>query len=382
MKGEIIIIYLDNASGTKTFDSVNDVMLDVLKNHWGNPSALYELGDDARKIIERVRDQIAEDINASPEEVIFTSGAAEANSLAIDGYTSANCAMCLTTKMEHSSINDASTIGLYKDIKNDRNGFVKMNHITTPYKRSVLISVGAANSEIGVIQDLKEISKIIHESGNLFHTDATQLFPERRLDVQELDIDMMSVSAQKFNGPRGTGFLYVRNGINLDPIIYGSQEGGLRGGTYNTAAIAGMGEALRCTRRFKKTEKKMYVSGYIEHVRNKLLDKLMLIPGATLNGPPVGPNRLANNINITVDGVNADRLVTLCSLYGIYIGKGSACKSYDPKPSHVLKAIGLSDEQCFNTVRITVGYFNTEEEVNRAAEIITNLVEKIRNEEE
>ena len=381
MKGEIIIIYLDNASGTKTFDSVNDVMLDVLQNHWGNPSAPYELGDDARKIIERVRDQIAEDINATPEEIIFTSGAAEANSLAIDGYTSANCTMCLTTKMEHSSINDASTIGLYNDIKNDRNGFVKMNHITTQDKRSVLMSVGAANSEIGVMQDLKAISKIIHESGNLFHTDATQLFPEKRLDVQELDIDMMSVSAQKFNGPRGAGFLYVRNGIKLEPIIYGSQEGGIRGGTYNTAVIAGMGEALRCTRRYQRTQKNTGIN-HIEYLRNKLLDKLMLIPGVTLNGPPAGSNRLANNISITIDGVNADRLVTLCSLYGIYIGKGSACKSYDPTPSHVLKAIGLSDEQCFNTVRITVGYFNTEEEINQAAEIITKLVEKIRNEDE
>ncbi len=382
MKGEIIIIYLDNASGTKTFDSVNDVMLDVLQNHWGNPSTPYELGDDARKIIERVREQIAEDINASPEEIIFTSGAAEANSLAIDGYTNANCTMCLTTSMEHASIHNASTIGLYKHFKNDSNGFVKMEHITTPNKRGVLISIGAGNSEIGTIQDLKNISKFAHESGNLFHTDATQLFPERRIDVQELDIDMMSVSAQKFNGPRGAGFLYVRNGIKLDPIIYGSQENGIRGGTYNTAAIAGMGEALRCTRRFKKTERKMYASGYIESLRNRLLDKLMLIPGTTLNGPPVGPNRLANNINITIDGVNADKLVTLCSLYGVYIGKGSACKSYDPAPSHVLKAIGLSDEQCFNTVRITVGYFNTEEEIDQAAEIITKLVERIRNEDE
>lgn len=374
------MIYLDNAAGTKTFREVNEVMLDVMQNHWGNPSAQYALADDARMIIENVREQIAEDINASPDEIIFTSGAAEANSLAIDGYTSANYTMCFTTNMEHASIYNASTIGLYKHFKNDRKGFVRMEHITTPYKRSELVSVGAANSEIGTIQDLKNISKFAHESGNLFHTDATQLFPERRLDVQELDIDMMSVSAQKFNGPRGAGFLYVRNGIKLDPIIYGSQENNLRGGTYNTAAIAGMGEALRTTRKLQRIDKKLN-KNHVENLRNYLLDKLMLIPGITLNGPPVGLSRLANNINITIEGVNAEKLVTLCSLYGIYIGRGSACESYEAKPSHVLKAIGLSDEQCFNTIRITLGYQNTKEEIDQAAEIITKLVERIRNED-
>ena len=375
------MIYLDNAAGTKTFREVNEVMLDVMQNHWGNPSAQYELGDDARQIIESVRAQIAEDINANPDEIIFTSGAAEANSLAIDGYIGANYTTCLTSSIEHASINDAKIIGLYKDFKNDKLGFINVYHAIRPDKHPILISIAAANSEIGTVQDIKNIARIVHESGNIFHTDATQLFPERRLDVQELDIDMMSVSAQKFNGPRGTGFLYVRNGIKLDPIIYGSQEMGLRGGTYNTAAIAGMGEALRCTRRLQRMQKNIDVC-FVEFLRTKHLEKLMLIPGVTLNGPPVGSDRLINNISITIDGVNAEKLVTLCSLYGVYIGKGSACQSYDPKPSHVLKAIGLSDEQCFNTVRITIGYFNDEDEIDQAAEIITKLVERIRNEDE
>lgn len=377
------MIYLDNAATTKPYDEVIDVMSDVMRNHWGNPSATYTLGDDTRRIIEDVRDQIAEDINASPDEIIFTSGACEANSLAIDGFLKVDSEynLCVTTKMEHASIQKADTI-IYPCLYNDNFGFVHLSDIAFhghhPGLDGCLVSVAAANGEVGTIQDIKAISDKVHSLGGIFHTDTTQLFPERRIDVKELGIDMMSVSAQKFNGPKGIGFLYVKNGIELAPIIYGSQENGLRGGTYNTAAIAGMGEALKITRKLQKL-------GSVEclnSLRNRLLDKLMQTPGVTLNGPPVGNNRLVNNINITIDGVDAEQLVTLCSLNEIYISKGSACQSYDPKPSHVLKEIGLTDEQAFNTIRITLGYQNTEEEIDIAGEIITKLINNIRNEGE
>lgn len=375
------MIYLDNAATTRPYDEVIDVMTDVMRNHWGNPSAAYALGDDARRIIENVREQIAEDINANPEEIIFTSGACEANSLAIDGFikTDYEYNLCVTPKIEHSSINEADTI-IYSCLYNDNFGFVHISDIAFhghhPGLDGCLVSVAAANGEIGTIQDIQTLSDKVHSLGGIFHTDATQLYPERRIDVQELGIDMMSVSAQKFHGPKGVGFLYVKNGIKLNPIIYGSQENGIRGGTYNTAAIAGMGEALKLTRQFKKLDS----VGYVNSLRNRLLDKLMQTPGVTLNGPPVGENRLANNINITIDGVNAEKLVTLCDLHGIYIGKGSACQSYDPKPSHVLKEIGLTDEQAFNTIRITLDTSNTEEEIDKAGEIITKLIERIRGE--
>lgn len=373
------MIYLDNSATTKPFDEVIDTMTDVMKNNWGNPSAQYTIADDARHIIEKVRMQIAEDINCNPDEIIFTSGACEANTLAIVGYDTKNLTTCMSTYIEHSSIHNTHARKFWQ---NDSQGFVTIyKHLLDNrefYSSNALnkfASIGAANGEIGTIQDLKTLSEQLHSLNYVFHTDATQLFPERQLDVKELGIDMMSVSAQKFNGPKGVGFLYVKNGIELKPIIKGSQENGLRGGTYNTAAIAGMGKALEITRRLQKNGS----VGYVEGLRNRLLDKLMKVHGVTLNGPEVGLNRLVNNINITIDGVNAEELVTLCSLNEVYIGKGSACQSYDPKPSHVLKAIGLTDEQAFNTIRITLSAENTEQEIDTAAEIIIKLIEIIRN---
>lgn len=377
-------IYLDNAATTRPFQEVIDKMSDVMQNHWGNPSAPYTFGDDSRSIIEYVREQIAEDINCKPEEIIFTSGACEANSLAIDGFLKKYGTACLTTSIEHASINDAGIEGLYRFWDNDKYGFVKVGDISDCVQnaglRNHLVSIGAANGEIGTIQDIKTMSNKIHKMGGVFHTDATQLYPERRINIKNMDIDMMSVSAQKFNGPRGIGFLFVREGIDIAPIIYGSQESSRRGGTYNTAAIAGMGVALKRTRAIQEKES-FYKDNIIEKLRNKLLNKLLQIPGVKLNGADIGMNRLCNNINITIDGVNAERLVTMCSLCGVYIGKGSACHSYSPKPSHVLKAIGLTDEQAFNTVRITLGYYNTEDEIDKVADIITKLIERIRNEE-
>jgi len=370
-------MYLDNASTTKPYGEVIDKMVDVMQNYWGNPSAPYTLGDKARQLIEEVRELIAMDINADPDEIIFTSGACEANSLAIDGFLHVSpFGNCLTSKVEHASINDNGIVCTY--LKNDNYGFVTMEDVSNI--QDDLVSVAAANSEVGTIQDLKALSDATHQLGGIFHTDATQLLPERRIDVKALGIDMMSASAQKFHGPRGAGFLYVKKEIELAPIIHGSQENGLRGGTYNTAAIAGMGEALKITRRLQNIERDQHIK-YVEELRNVMLERLMKISDVALNGAPTGPNRLKNNISLTIDGVNAEKLVTLCDLQGIYIGKGSACKSYDPTPSHVLKAIGLTDAQALNTVRITVSGEYTKEQINSAANIITKLVERMRNDE-
>jgi cysteine desulfurase len=358
------IIYLDNAAGTRLYPEVIEVMTDVMTNHWGNASSNNSIGDDARILIENVRQQIADDINAEPEEIIFTSGACEANSLALNRDD-----RCIhTSTIEHSSIQDNPyTRSMYKV---DNQGFVELDHIYI-YE---IVSIAAANGEIGTIQDIQRLSKKAHKKeGVIFHTDATQLFPERRIDVKELDVDMISVSAQKFHGPRGAGFLYVKNGTALYPIIHGSQENGFRGGTYNTAAIVGMGKALEITR-------SRNASNYVESLRNKFLDQLLQIPDTHLNGAPIGTHRLVNNISLTIDGVNASRLVTMCDLAGVIIAKGSACQSHVPKPSATLKAIGLSDEQALNTIRITLDEFNTEQEICYAADIITKLVERIRDE--
>lgn len=378
------MIYLDNAATTKPYPDVVKAMNEAMSIYWANPSSNNSLADEAKFLIEGVRQQFADDLNCSPEEIIFTGSGCEANTLAIEGFLKSKYGYCLYySNLEHASINELiekSTIDVHKTkIPNTSFGVIdpdvlnqKILYKQEYYGERPFVTVSAANSEIGVIQDIKELAKVVHKCGGIIHCDAVQLFPERKIDVKDLGVDMLSISAQKFHGPRGVGVLYVRNGIKLSPIIYGSQENGLRGGSYNTAAICGMGEALRLTR-----ENNML--GDIQCLRDRLLNKLLCIPGAHLNGPPARTQRLVNNISLTIDGVNAERLVTLCDLSGVIIAKGSACQSYVPTPSKTLMAIGLTPEQALNTVRITLDEFNTEEEVDTAADIITSLVERIRS---
>ena len=361
--------FLDCASTTQPYKEVVDVVADVMYNHYGNPSSIHEMGQDARNIIENVRDQIAADINCEPKEIIFTSGACEANSLA---FTTSK--KILTTKLEHKSIEM-----LCKDVayfNNDKYGNVILDNNTLCRlgEHNWLVSVHAANSEIGVTQDLASISKFVHRYNNIFHVDATQLYPECRIDVQELGIDLMSVSAQKFHGPRGIGFLYCKNGIKLNPLIGGSQEDGRRGGTYNTPAIAGMGKALEINRGVLHD----YTNVCTRFNRNELAAKILEIPGVYLNGPELSANRLYNNLSIRIDGVKASDFVTLASMYGIYISAGSACSSGEAVPSSTLKAIGLTDAEALSTIRITLDETLNQHDISDIAKILKKLIERLR----
>ena len=362
--------FLDTASTTRPYKEVVDTVTDVMYNHYGNPSSTHEMGQDAKNIVEKVRDQIAEDINCKPSEVIFTSGACEANSLA---FTTSK--KIITTKLEHKSIEM-----LRKDVayfNNDEYGNVILDNNTLCRlgEHNWLASVHAANSEIGVTQDLESISKFVHRYNNILHVDATQLYPERRIDVKELGIDLMSVSAQKFHGPRGIGFLYCKDSIELRPLIGGSQEDGRRGGTYNTPAIAGMGKALEINRGITHD----YINVCTKFNRNELAKKILEIPGAHLNGPELDANRLYNNLSVHIDGVKANDLVTLASMYGIYISAGSACSSGEAIPSSTLKAIGLTDEQALSTIRITVDETLNQHDISNVVNILKNLIEHLRN---
>lgn len=362
--------FLDTASTTRPYKEVVDTVVDIMYNHYGNPSSTHEMGQDARNIIENVRDQIAADINCEPKEIIFLSGACEANSLA---FTTSK--KIITTKLEHKSIEM-----LRKDVayfNNDEYGNVILDNNTLCRlgEHNWLASVHAANSEIGVTQDLESISKFVHRYNNILHVDATQLYPECRIDVKELGIDLMSVSAQKFHGPRGIGFLYCKDGIELIPLIGGSQEDGRRGGTYNTPAIAGMGKALEINRGITHD----YINVCTKFNRNELAKKILEIPGVHLNGPEFDANRLCNNISIRIDGVKANDLVTLASMYGIYISAGSACSSGEAIPSSTLKAIGLTDEQALSTIRITVDETLNQHDISNIAKILKNLIERLRN---
>lgn len=378
-----MVTYLDNAAGTRPYPEVLSTIASVIEDHYGNASADNSLGHDARMIVDCVTNQVAQDINCNPEEIIWTSGACEANSLAIIGTLDANNMVFCTTKLEHTSITEivrgCESYVTYT-LVNDNYGNVRigaleqaMSEISSRYGRP-FVSVSYANSEIGVIQDVKSIASIVHKYGGLLHVDATQMYPWRSIDVKDLGIDLMSVSGQKMHCVKGIGFLYVRNGIRLRPLIYGSQQDGRRGGTYPTHLIAAFGAALETTRMNDDCV-------IVWMLRNKLLDRLLQIKGVHLNGPSVTGNRLPNNISLTIDGVNADVLTTLCDMMGVIIAKGSACKSYEPKPSEALLAIGLTEEQALNTVRISLGMLNTVEEIEYAADIITSMIERIRENE-
>lgn len=377
------MIFLDNASGTKPYPKVIETIVDILTNHWGNASAEYSFGNNAKQIINDVTEQVARDINCTGEEIIWTSGACEANSLAITGVLGLNPHMHFyTTHLEHTSITEIvknhPTGNPIFFLSNDKHGRLSTMDLYQKLRQSYnrgaksLVSISFANSEIGVIQDIGTIANIVHEFGGILHVDATQMYPWQQIDVNKLGIDLMSVSGQKMHCVKGIGFLFVRNGIKLKPMVYGSQQDGRRAGTYPTHLIAAFGSALEITRQHNEASK-------VAKLRDKLLNQLLTIDGVHLNGPKTMVLRLPNHISLTIDGVKAETLMTLCNLMDIMIAKGSACKAYEPTPSEALLAIGLSPEQALNTVRISLDESNTEEEIDMAATLITQLVERIRN---
>ena len=376
------MIYLDNSAGSRPYPQVIETITDVLANHWGNASADNSFGRDAMLIIDSVTQQVADDINCNPDEIIWTSGACEANSLAIMGVAHRYYTRLLSSKLEHTSINEIIKHfeefdgNYYYLIDNYQDGRISLDDLEQKLKQNdnwhrALVSISFANSEIGAVQDIESISKLVHKYNGILHVDATQAYPWYKIDVQKLGIDMMSVSGQKMNCVKGIGFLYVKEGIEFKPLIYGSQQNEKRGGTYPTHLIAAFGKALEITRRCN-------YAASVRNLRDKLLDGLLKIEGAHLNGPLPKRRRLLNNISLTIDGVKAETLVTMCDLMGIIIAKGSACKSYEPKPSESLLAIGLTEEHALNTIRISLDGFNTEEEIDQATDIITKLVERIR----
>ena len=379
------MIYLDNSAGTRPYPEVIETITDVLTNHWGNASADYSFGQDARMIINDVTEEVANDINCKPEEIIWTSGACEANSLAILGIAYRYYTWLYTSRLEHTSINKISKrfeqldeMSCCNFITNDSHGFISLEDLELQLKRNkndnwhrTLVSISFANSEIGVIQDIKSIAEIVHQYDGIFHVDATQMYPWQRIDVQKLGIDMMSISGQKLHCCKGIGFLYIRDGIEFNPLIYGSQQDERRGGTYPTHLIAAFGKALEITR-----ERNM--SDIVRKMRDRIIDCLSYIEGVQVNGPISYDWRLPNNISATIDGVNADQLVAMCDEYGIMIAKGSACQSYNSVPSKTLLSIGLTEKQALSTVRITLDEFNTEKEIDKFCDIFPKIINRLR----
>lgn len=364
MEGEIFIIYLDNSATKPLCEAAKKIIVKHLDD-FGNPSSQYELGRKSRLLIEDARDRIANCINASPEEIYFTSGGSEANSWVTSQY------MTVSSKLEHHSLK-----ANFNDVIVGEDGVVNPQHLSCINHRMSrlfeVVSCMYVNNELGTIQPIKDIARIAHGKNMLFHTDAVQAIGHIPIDVKELNCDMLSASAHKFGGPKGVGFLYVKNGVDLNPLINGGkQEFGKRGSTENVLGIIAMAEALE--------DAVVHIEEHNKHIkklRDKMLDKLLQIDGAHLNGSL--KKRVVSNINIRFDGISGARLVAMCDLCGVCISAGSACNEGEATPSHVLKAIGLSDEEALSSIRITIGYQNTAEEIDKATDIITKLVERIR----
>ncbi len=363
------MIYLDNSATTPICNAAKRAIIAHLDD-FGNPSSAHEFGRQSRILIEDARERIAKCINANPEEIYFTSGGSEANTLALNGRQ-----YSASSKFEHHSVkSNWSRISVTND------GFIKthkLNNTISEWWENPfdIISCMYVNNEIGTTQPIKELATIAHRYGILFHTDAVQAMPYIHIDVKDLGCDMLSASGHKFGSSKGIGFLYANAKSRIRPLINGGhQESSVRPGTENILGIVSMAAALEDA--VEHMDKR---NEHIKNLRDKLLDMLLQIPGATLNGSL--ENRTPGNINIRFPGISGSKLVTLCSLYGIYISAGSACNEGVPEPSHVLKAIGLSDEEALSSVRITIGHQNTEEEINESADIITKLVERIRDEE-
>lgn len=373
------MIYLDNAATTKIHPEVIKTITDTMTNIWGNPSSLHQLGVSAKQILDNSRKTISQHINCSPNEIIFTSGACEANSLAIQGYMDKHSnSILITTAIEHKSTQSLCTDRNYDTcfVRVDRKGRVDLKHLEQLCKETylngyshMLVSIQSANSEIGVVQDIREIAKIVHKYNGVFHTDATQLFPYQKLNVKELGIDMLSMSGQKINAPKGIGFLYVKDDIDLKPLIYGSQMETRRGGTENIPYIAGLSKAI---------ELLQYENTHVQSMRDYLLSKFQNDDlDYIINGDL--ENRLPNNISISFKNIEAESLLLLLDMNGICVSSGSACDSKSIQASSVLKAIGMTDDYIHGTIRITLSDDITFDELDYAYEKIIRGVRRLRS---
>jgi len=375
------LIYLDNAASTPVDDKVLQEMLPFFKENYGNPSSIHRFGRIATKAIETARKRIAELINAQPNEILITSGGTESNNTALYGIMRQNKGKKLiTSSIEHDAILEPC-----KRLENegygvtylpvDSYGIVDTNKLRSSItKDTALVSIMYGNNEVGTTQPIKEIARICRENNVLFHSDAVQAVGKIPIDVRDLDIDMLSISSHKINGPKGIGALYVKNGIKIEPFILGGgQENGLRSGTENVANIVGFGKACQLAK--ENLHKNItYMTGLRDHLIERALGELSHV---SLNGHK--ENRLPNNAHFTFLGVNGEDLIIKLDENGVAASTGSACSVKTQKASHVLLAMGFSHEQITGSLRLTVGLTNTIEEINKTVEILKTVVAELRS---
>lgn len=376
-------IYADNAATTKMSRAAIDTMIDYMENHFGNPSSLYMIGQEAKDRLEEARAAVAEIINAQPREVLFTSGGSEADNQALLSAAKfgelKGKKHIISTAIEHHAI-------LHTLKKLEKQGFevtylpvgtrgiVSVNDVADAIRDdTILVTVMMVNNEIGTIQPIAEIGKLCRERGVLFHTDAVQAVGHLPVDVQALNVDMLSASAHKFHGPKGVGFLYVRKGVRLFNLIEGgAQERGKRAGTENLPGIASMATALT-----ESVENMDAVNEKIRPIRDYLIKGLGEIPHSALNGDAV--DRVANNVNFSFEGIEGESLLILLDQRGISASSGSACTSGSLDPSHVLLAIGRVHDVAHGSLRLSLGEDATYEEADYIIEAAKEVVAYLRS---
>lgn len=376
------IIYMDNAATTRTRQEVVDEMLKYFTILYGNPSSVYEFAGKSREAVEDARSLIAKTLNAKTDEIYFTSGGTESDNWALraaaKSYKSKGKHI-ITSKIEHPAIlntaKNLEDLGFkisYIDV--DEYGVIKLQRLKEEIcDETILISVMMANNEVGTIEPIKEIGKIAKEKDIVFHTDAVQYYGQMPIDVRESNIDLLSASAHKFNGPKGIGFLYINEKLKFVPMIFGGgQENGLRAGTQNVPSIVGMAKAASLAH--ENMEKKNMAE---IKLRNYFINRVLReIPYSRLNG--ARNLRMPGNTNFSFQFVEASELLAMLDMEGICASSGSACSSKDSAPSHVLTSMGLSEELAYSSLRFTISSETTKEEIDFVVENLKKMIAEIR----
>ena len=374
-------VYADNAATTAVSRPVLDSMISYFSEHYGNPSSIYSVGRDAHEAVDAARAKVATALGAQPQDIFFTSGGSEADNWAIRGIAHANASKgrhLITTKFEHHAV-------LHTMKALEKEGFevtylgVGPLGVVDPADLeaairpdTTLVTIMYANNEIGTIQPIPRLAEICHAHGVIFHTDAVQAIGHVEINVAEQGIDLLSLSAHKFHGPKGVGALYIRKGLRFPNLIEGgAQERNRRAGTENVPGIVGLGTAIEIAAANipARNEK-------VRKMRDRLIDGILQIPMTRLNGDR--EHRLPGNINISVEGIEGESLLLLLDMNGICASSGSACTSGSLDPSHVLLAIGLPHEVAHGSLRITINEENTDEDIDYILETLPKIVDRLR----
>lgn len=379
--------YLDNAATTRVFPEVRDIMLQVMEKDFGNPSSRHTKGIEAEGYVTKAVQQIAGTLKCQPKEIILTSGGTESNNMALIGTAIANQRAgkhVITTRIEHASIHEPfgrlEQMGYEAEyLPVDQNGHVLPEVLEEAVREdTLLVSIMMVNNEMGAVEDIKKLAAVAKQKNPnvIFHVDAIQAYGKYKIVPKRLGIDLMSVSGHKIHGPKGSGFLYVRDGVKISPIILGGgQQRGMRSGTENVPAIAGLGEAVRLI--YQQHSEKIEC---LYALKQRLMDGLTAMEGVTINGINGIPltETAPHIVSASFDGIKSEVMLHALAQEGVYVSSGSACSSNHPDLSGTLKAIGVEDRLLDSTLRFSFSVLSTEEEVDHALEAVAKVLPQLR----